>query len=55
MAHDTHTHQESDAKAAFTGLIVGAIVLFLIVVGIVKWTNSKFAAHAPAAAVETHK
>ena len=55
MAHNTHTHQETDAKAAFTGLIVGAIVLFLIVVGIVKWTNAQFAGHAPAAAAETHK
>lgn len=42
MAHDTHTHQETDAKAAFTGLIVGVIVLFLIVRGIVWWTNSHY-------------
>lgn len=43
MAHDPHTHQESDAKAAFTGLIVGAIVLFAIVYGIVQLTNRHFA------------
>ena len=42
MAHDTQTHQETDAKAAFMGLIIGAIVLFLIVRGIVWWTNNKF-------------
>jgi uncharacterized membrane protein YdjX (TVP38/TMEM64 family) len=42
MAHDQHTVQETDAKAAFTGLIIGAIVLFLIVRGIVWWTNNKF-------------
>ena len=53
MAHDTHTHQESDAKAAFTGLIVGAIVLFFIVFGIVKWTNAKFAGHEKSAAEAT--
>ena len=53
MAHDTHTHQETDAKAAFMGLIVGAIVLFLIVSGIVWWTNNKFAGHEKTAVEST--
>lgn len=43
-----------DKKAGFTGLILGAIVLFAITWGIVKLTNDKFDAHhttgsAPAA------
>lgn len=55
MANTQHTHEETDTKAAFTGLIVGAIVLLLIVVGIVKWTNTKFAGHGATPAAETHK
>ena len=50
MAHqpDTHGHTEShtfgpDARAAFLGLILGAIALFTIVRGIVWWTNSRYA------------
>jgi len=43
MATDQHTHQETDAKAAFMGLIIGAIVLFIIVRGIVYLTNAKYA------------
>ncbi|MEO6446208.1 MAG: hypothetical protein ABIZ91_09995 [Gemmatimonadaceae bacterium] len=35
----------SDKGAAFTGLIVTAVVLFLLSFGIVKWTNAKFAGH----------
>ena len=38
-------HKE-DKKAAFTGLIAGAILVLVMVVGIVKWTNGKFAGHA---------
>jgi hypothetical protein len=48
QAHAHHDHK-GDAKAAFTGLIVGAIVLLVIMYGIVRWTNSKFAGHAAAA------
>ena len=43
MAQDQHTHPETDAKAAFTGLIVGVIVLFIIVRGIVYLTNAHYA------------
>lgn len=45
MAHDTHTDTHthgSDAKAAFMGLIFGAIVLFGIVRTIVYLTNAKY-------------
>jgi fermentation-respiration switch protein FrsA (DUF1100 family) len=52
MAHDhAHTHaahdHRGDARAAFTGLIVGAIALLILVYGIVKWTASRFEGHAP--------
>lgn len=43
MAHDQHTRQESDAKAAFAGLIMGALVLFGVVRGIVYLTNAHYA------------
>ena len=42
MAQTQHTHEESDMKAAFLGLIIGAIVLFIIVRGIVYLTNAKY-------------
>jgi hypothetical protein len=46
--HDTHSHG-SDAKAAFLGLIIGAIVLFGIIRTIVALTNAKYANEKPAA------
>jgi hypothetical protein len=53
MAHD-HVHvqhdHKADARAAFTGLILGAISLLILVYGIVKWTASRFEGHAPAPA-----
>lgn len=50
MAHDPHDHSHgSDAKAAFTGLIVGAIILFGIIRTIVYMTNAKYAHEKPAA------
>jgi len=51
MAHDhneSHTYG-SDAKAAFLGLILGAIVLFGILRTIVALTNAKYAKEKPAA------
>jgi heme/copper-type cytochrome/quinol oxidase subunit 4 len=45
MAHDQHTHQQTDAKAAFMGLIFGVIALFIIVRAIVWWTNGRFEGH----------
>jgi hypothetical protein len=34
-----------DMRAAFTGLVAGAVVLFVILFGIVKMTNAKYAGH----------
>ena len=42
--------QTGDMKAAFTGLVLGAIVLFGIVVTIVKFTNQHYTREAAAAA-----
>jgi hypothetical protein len=53
------THGGSDMRAAYTGLIVGAIALLAVVTTIVTLTNRKFAgeheaaAHAPGAAAPT--
>ncbi len=40
----SHSEAPSDRKAAFTGLIVGAILTFAILFATVKVTNSLFAA-----------
>ena len=54
---DTHTHtptthaaQGSDMGAAFAGLVIGAIALFLILGTIVKLTNRHYESEKPAAA-----
>jgi hypothetical protein len=50
MAHDPHDHSHgSDTKAAFTGLIVGALILFGIIRTIVYMTNVKYSHEKPAA------
>jgi hypothetical protein len=54
MTHDHHaphddTHR-SDMKAAFLGLIIGAIVLFCILRTIVAITHSHYENEKPAAA-----
>jgi hypothetical protein len=50
-AHDQDHHPHgTDAKAAFMGLIIGAIVLFAIVRTIVALTNAKYSNERPAAA-----
>ena len=41
----SHDHK-ADARAAFIGLIVGAIVLFGIMRAIVYLTNQQYASHA---------
>jgi hypothetical protein len=50
--------QPGDKSAAFTGFILGAIAIFVIVFAIVRMTNAKYAGHgegaAPAAATSTH-
>jgi len=49
-AHDhDHPPRGSDMKAAFLGLVIGAISLFIIVRTIVYLTNAKYAHEAPAA------
>ncbi len=56
MAHDHNDHSHThgpDTKAAFFGLIIGAIVLFGIVRTIVSLTNAKYAHEKPAAAEAT--
>ena len=40
----SHEHS-SDKGAAFTGLIVTSVALFLVAFGIVKYTNAKYAGH----------
>jgi hypothetical protein len=52
MAHDhAHAHDhKADARAAFMGLIGGAIALLAIVLVIVHLTNKKFEGHAAAPA-----
>jgi len=50
--------QPGDKSAAFTGLILGSIAIFVIVFAIVRMTNAKYAGHGegaePAAATSTH-
>jgi hypothetical protein len=50
------THHSSDMRAAFAGLIVTSVALFVMAYGIVLWTNAKFASHAgtKAEATTTH-
>jgi uncharacterized membrane protein YdjX (TVP38/TMEM64 family) len=48
--HETESHTFGpDTKAAFLGLIIGAIVLFGIVRTIVSLTNAKYAHEKPGA------
>ncbi len=44
------THHPEDRKAAYTGLIVGAVALVVICFTIVQLTNKKFAGHEKPAA-----
>ena len=39
----THSTPPSDRKAAYTGLLVGAIAVFIILFTVVKVTNASFA------------
>lgn len=39
----SHSAPPSDRKAAYTGLIVGAIAIFIILFSVVKITNASFA------------
>ncbi len=44
----SHPAAPSDRKAAFTGLIVGSIVIFVVLFSVVKATNAQFAGHEAA-------
>jgi len=46
----TATHHPEDRRAAYTGLIIGAVALIVIVVSIVAVTNARFASHERPAA-----
>ena len=48
-----HNDHKADARAAFMGLIFGAIALLLIMYGIVQWTNTRFEGHQSAATPTT--
>lgn len=48
MSHAAH-HPE-DKKAAYTGLITGAIFIGAVMYGLVLWTNAKFEGHKAEAA-----
>jgi hypothetical protein len=41
--------QPGDKSAGFSGLILGAIVLFVIMFSIVRMTNAKYAGHGETA------
>ena len=45
---------KADARAAFMGLIFGAIVLLIVIYGIVRMTNAKFDSHEAAAPAAQH-
>ncbi len=48
--------QAGDKSAGFSGLILGAIALFVLIFGIVRFTNAKYAGeHAEKAGVEAAK
>ena len=51
MAHDTHESHTfgSDTRAAFMGLVIGAIIVFGILRTIVYLTNAKYTHEKPAA------
>jgi hypothetical protein len=55
MATDHHHHRPParDKAPAFLGLVAGAVIILLILFGVVKATNAKFAGHKTEAAV-TH-
>lgn len=59
MAHDHATHDhvahdhKADARAAYMGLIIGAIALLGLCYVIVQLTARKFEGHAPPGATQT--
>jgi hypothetical protein len=55
VATTTVTHHGSDMRAAFMGLIVGAIAILIVVVAIVMLTNRSHAANHAAPAGASHE
>jgi hypothetical protein len=53
MTHDAHSSHGSDTKAAFIGLVGGAIALLIILTAMVKLTNRHYESHN--ATAEAHK
>jgi len=45
-----HRDYKADARAAFLGLLLGAIVLLGLLYTIVRLTNARYASHSEAAA-----
>lgn len=41
----SHSAAPSDRKAAFVGLIIGVVAVFVILLGVVLVTNARFAGH----------
>jgi len=54
VAPTVTTHGGSDMRAAFTGLIVGAIAILAVVMAIVVLTNRSFEGHGEAAPAGAH-
>ena len=46
---ESHAAGGGDMKAAFTGLVLGAVVIFIILFSIVRLTNARYASEKPAA------
>ena len=51
--HD-HAPHGTDMRAAFTGLIVGGLLVGAILFSVVKATNAKYAGEKPHAAEQAH-
>ena len=51
-AHHAASHR-ADARAAFTGLLIGVVAIFLLVTTVVLLTSRHYASEKPAA--EAHK
>ncbi|MEP6730651.1 MAG: hypothetical protein ABJE10_08430 [bacterium] len=47
--------QQTDKSAGFTGLILGAIAIFVLMFSIVRLTNAHYNSEKAESGVETHK
>ncbi|HET7457471.1 MAG TPA: hypothetical protein VFJ74_07440 [Gemmatimonadaceae bacterium] len=53
-AHHDHAPHGTDMRAAFTGLIVGGLLVGAILFSVVKATNAKYAGEKPHATEQAH-